>query len=59
MSAAVHFGLSIGIANQLAAVVNSRDNDGNIGVVVVIIISSVDVVVVGVVDGRVSVRVVT
>ena len=62
MSAAVHYGLSVRITNQLAAVVFSCYCGGNVVVVsvvavVIIIISGVDVAVGGV-DGRVSVSVV-
>ena len=45
MSASVHSGLSVGITNQLAAIVFSCKRFGNIVVVDVIFVSGVDVVV--------------
>ena len=63
MSTTIHSGISVEITNQLIAVVFSCNSGANIvvvvGIVSVIIITCVNVVVGGGVDGRVSVSVET
>ena len=54
----MHSGISVGITNQLAAVVFNYNSGGD-SVVVVAVVSSVKAIVGGHVDGTVSVRLMT